>query len=189
MLGEVAALSDARPRNLYLFGIFVADQPLVDCEARLAAPEPAAVPELVEAAGLPAEPSIDQQPATRSSIGILSAGTQAVSPPVVGVQSIATGLDAVAAKQVAASQLATVPCSTGAGPGAELLAQDEVGIMEQLIGLAEQPPHHIASVTASLAALQGSLKEGDAYALLEQTLLDNEKVWTLRPQVRPRSRR
>ena len=82
VLGELAALSDARPRNLYLLGLFVADHQLPESDALPATPEPTALPEPLEPAALPAIPVPAPLPAPTSSIGAVSAGTAAVILPV-----------------------------------------------------------------------------------------------------------
>ena len=72
MQGELAALADARPRNLYLFGLFVADHQLPEPEALPAAEAPAAVPEPPEPAAVAAVPSAVHLPASKLT-GSLSA--------------------------------------------------------------------------------------------------------------------
>jgi len=61
--GELAALADARPRNLYLFGLFVADHQLPEPEALPAPPESAAVPEPSQPAAIAAVPAAVPLPA------------------------------------------------------------------------------------------------------------------------------
>ena len=77
MLGELTALADARPRNLYLIGLFIADHQLPEPEALPAPPEPAAVPETLEPAALAAVPDAIHLPAPTDSIGALPVGTEA----------------------------------------------------------------------------------------------------------------
>ena len=81
MLVELAALSDARPRNLYLLGLFVADHQLPECDALPAAPEATALPEPLEAAAVSAVPVPAQLSAPTSSVGAVPAGAAAVTLP------------------------------------------------------------------------------------------------------------
>ena len=82
---ELAALSDARPRNLYLYGLFVADHQLQQPDASPAALKPAAVPEPLEATDVPSQPILSQLAAVSSSIGIV--------PPVTGAMIVPLSYD------------------------------------------------------------------------------------------------
>ena len=184
---EVAALADARPRNLYLFGVFVAESQLPQPETLPVTLKPAAVPTLPEAAGVTSQPILEQLPAIGSSIGMVPASTGVMIALVSHDHSAAASLDASTAQQAEAPQLATLPGSTGDGVGADLAAQNELRVLEHLIRMAEQPPHYI-NVAASLEALEGSLPpmerlKEDVPALLERTTLGHRRVWKLRPQV------
>ncbi len=187
MYGELAALAVARPRNLYLFGLLVAESQLPQPEILPVALKPAAEPMLPEAAGVPSHPILNQLPAICSSIGIVPPCTEAMGLSASGDHPAAHSQDASTAQQAEASQPAAVPSSTGDGVGADLAAQNELRVLEHLISLAEQPPHYI-NVAASLAALQGSLPpmerlKEDVPALLERMTLGHRRVWKLRPQV------
>ena len=89
MQAELAVLSDARPRNLYLFGLFVADHQLPEPEPLPAPPEPVAVPEPSELAALAAVPNAVHLPALASSTGAPPASTAAMTMPVPHEQSAA----------------------------------------------------------------------------------------------------
>ncbi len=188
MHDELVALADARPRNLYLFALFVTESQLPQPETLPVTLEPAAVPMLPEAAGVPSQPILNQLPAIGgSAIGIVPPGNEAIGLPVSGDQPAAATQHASLAQQAEASQPATAPGSTGDGVGADLAAQNELRVLEHLISLAEQPPHYI-NVAASLEALQGSLPpmerlKEDVGALLERMTLGQRRVWKLRPQV------
>ena len=71
VLGELAALADARPRNLFLVGLFVADHQLPECGAQPAAPEPVVAPQPLEAPAPTAVPVPAHLPAPSSYIGAL----------------------------------------------------------------------------------------------------------------------
>jgi len=105
--GELAALSDARPRNLYLLGLFVADHQLPDCDALPAALEPEIVPEPVDAAEPTAVPVPAHLPEPSSCVGAASAGTAAGNLPVSPEKPAAASTAMPTAEQATA-------CPTGA---------------------------------------------------------------------------
>ena len=197
---ELAAFADARPRNLYLFGLFVADHQLPETEALPAPPELATLPAPPEAA-LPAPlPAPTTLPAAASSVGTPPAGAE--SMPASEEHSATASLAAPTAQQAAASpslprppsQPSQEPASQGVAASASPAPLSEVEVMEYLVGLLEQPPYFVDNDDARLSGLryEGTRPQAerrlrlvqDLNALLEEEMTGNRKVWKLRPQVR-----
>ena len=171
MLGELAALADARPRNLYLLGLFVADHQLPEPEALPAAPKPAVLPKPVEAAEPTAVPVPAHVSAPTSSVGAAPAGTAAGNLPVSAEKSapastaVSTAEQASACPAVApvrpAHDSAVDGTTGGAGAGLALLtylpsdASMATAVVKQPTSAAAAQP--AAGVTKAAEAQPGPL--------------------------------